>query len=99
MSRARTQRRIEAREAAKDASRRLKLAKLEMGGTAERAIVVPSAAVIEPRAASQACVVCGASVRVKEHTAIHREDVRVVRVYCPACGLRREVFFRIARPH
>ena len=64
MSRSRTQRRRAERAAVKDAARRLKLASLEPGGTGERPISVASASVIEPRASSQPCVVCGESVRV-----------------------------------
>jgi hypothetical protein len=99
MSRARTQRRREAREAVKDAARRLKVAALDVGGSAERPILVASASVIEPKAASQPCVVCGSAVRIEEHVALHEQDLRIVRVLCPACGVRREVFFGIARPH
>lgn len=97
--RARAERRLAEREAEKLARARLRLAALEAGGSPERPIELASASVVEPHAASLPCAACGASgVRVEEHTVRTSADgglVRVVRVYCPRCGVRRDVFFRI----
>ena len=96
--RARTERREAARDAAKLAASRMKLAALEPGGAPDRPIEVTSASIIEPHASSMPCAACGApNVRVDEHVAVTLGDrrVRVTHVVCPRCGSRREVFFRI----
>lgn len=97
--RARSERRLAEREAGKLARARLRLAALEVGGSPERPIELASASVVEPHASSLPCAACGASgVRVEEHAARTMPDgglVRVVRVYCARCGVRRDVFFRV----
>jgi hypothetical protein len=102
--RARTERREAARDAAKTAQARMKLAALEPGGAPDRPIEVTSASIIEPHASSMPCAACGNSgVRVDEHVAktIEGKDgeparrLRVVHAVCPRCGTRREIYFRI----
>ena len=102
--RARTERREAARDAAKLARTRLKLAALEPGGAPDRPIEVTSASIIEPHASSMPCAACGAQgLRVEEHVAVTlggegsepERRLRVVHVVCQRCGTRREVFFRI----
>ena len=101
--RARTQRREAERDARKLAEARRKLAALEAGGSPERPVEVVSASTIEPQAQSTACVVCDApSMRIDEHvvethgaSADGGRRLRVVRVRCPRCGDRREIYFRI----
>lgn len=102
--RPRTERREAARDAAKIARARMKVAALEPGGATDRPIEVTSASVIEPHASSMTCAACGNhGVRVEEHIAQTLEGtdgqparrLRVVHVACPRCGTRREVFFRI----
>jgi len=96
--RARTERREAARAATKLANARLKLATLEPGGGPDRPIEVSSASTVEPHAASMPCGACGATgVRVDEHVAVTVGDarLRVARVQCPRCGVRRDVYFRI----
>jgi hypothetical protein len=102
--RARTERREAERDAAKLARSRMKLAALEAGGGPDRPIEVSSASIIEPHASSMACPACGSpGVRVEEHVAVTLDAgegeparrLRVTRVICPRCGVRREVFFRI----
>lgn len=83
----------------KTAEAALKLAALEPGGAADRPIVVTSASVIEPHAAGQPCVACGAGVRVEEHVAAPTLGLRVVKIRCPRCGVARELYFRIAQPN
>ncbi len=98
--RARAERRLAEREAEKLARARLRLAALEAGGSPERPIELASASVVEPHASSLPCAACGASgVRVEDHSVRTSTDggglVRAVRLYCPRCGVRRDVFFRI----
>ena len=104
--RPRTERREAARDEAKLARVRMKLAALEPGGALERPIEVTSASIIEPHASSMTCAACGnLGVRVEEHVAQTfggtgtgtepARRLRVVHVLCQRCGTRREVFFRI----
>lgn len=95
--RARTERRIAERSAVKDAKAGLRLAALEAGGAADRPIVVHTAAVIEPQASSMPCAACGGGARVEEHRA--ESNLRVVTVRCAQCGVKRDVYFRIAQPN
>ncbi|MBX3230802.1 MAG: hypothetical protein KIT84_01185 [Labilithrix sp.] len=95
--RARTERRTAARSAVKDAHAALRLAALAPGGSADHPLVVTSASVIEPQAASAPCAVCGASTRVEEHRADPALGLRVVHVRCPTCGVARDLYFRIAQ--
>lgn len=97
--RTRTERREREREAVKLAKARLKLAALEVGGAPDRPIDVESASTIEVHAASIPCASCGEQgVRIEEHTAETIDDrrLRVVRLRCPRCGVRRDVYYRIA---
>jgi hypothetical protein len=95
----RSDRRKAARDALKLARARLRLAALEPGGAPEHPIDVVSASTIEPRAASMPCAACGApGVRVEEHEAPPlpaQRGLRVVRVICAQCAVRREIWFRI----
>ncbi len=104
VKRARTERREAARDAAKMARSRMKLAALEPGGASDRPIEVTSASIIEPHASSMPCAACGAQgLRVEEHIAVTLKGdgseperrLRVVHVTCQRCGTRREGFFRI----
>jgi hypothetical protein len=98
---ARTRRREAQREVRKLFEARVKLAALEPGGTAERAIEVPSASVVDVRAAATPCARCGADVRVLDHTAhagAGDTSLRAARVCCKACGHERRLWFRLARP-
>lgn len=103
--RARTERRERARAAVKLAQARLKLASLEAGGAPDRPIEVTSASTVEVHAASMPCGACGElGVRVEEHVAATftsdegERRLRVAKVVCPRCGVRRDVFFRIGTP-
>src|SRR4051812_8535806 len=100
--RPRAERREAARDNAKLARVRMKLAALEPGGASDRPIEVTSASIIEPHASSTTCAACGNhGVRVGEHIARTIEGteseparrLRVVEVICPRCGTRREIFF------
>lgn len=83
------------------AKARMKLAALEAGGAPDRPIDVESASTIEVHAQSTPCASCGEQgVRVEEHTAetIGERRLRVVKVKCPRCGVRRDVYYRIGTP-
>lgn len=93
-----------AREAAKLAQARMKLAALEPGGGPDRPIEVSSASLVEPHASSQPCPACGnGGGRVDEHIAIdwrphdgaEARRLRVAKMVCARCGVRRDVYFRI----
>ncbi len=94
--RARTQRRVEERDARRLVRDRERLAALERGGAAERPIEVPSAAVIEVRARSLPCVQCEGEYDVGEHRS--EGGLRVVAVRCRRCHVGRDLWFRIAPP-
>ncbi len=96
----RTVRREDARSTKKAIEERLALAKIEPGGAPDRAIVVSTAALVEPSARAIPCPVCGSSVRAMSHTAEVREGrrVRVVAVDCSRCGARVERFFDVTAP-
>lgn len=99
-SRKRTQVRADARRTAKDVRDRVRLAELEPGGAPAHPIVVISASLVEPRAASLPCAVCGANARVTEHSAktIDGAPLRLARVMCVMCGFERTIYFGIAPP-
>ena len=49
-----------------------------------------------------ACVACGESTRVEEHTAVTLPDangtprpLRIAHVRCTRCGVRRAIYFRL----
>ena len=73
---------------------REQLAALSPGGSADRAIEVSSAAVIEVRAGAMPCPHCGGLYRVHEHTR-PVPGLRRVDVACRYCGSPRALWFRI----
>lgn len=78
------------------ANARVRLVKLERGGAQERPLEVESASVIEPHALSMRCPACGEQgSRVDEHLATN--GLREVKLLCPWCGVRRELWFRITQ--
>ena len=93
-TRARTERRIEARRQADLVRDREKLARLQTGGAPERPIEVTSASVVEPSARATPCPLCGGALRVDEHAA--EGGLRVVRAACVRCGAPRRIYFRLA---
>jgi predicted Zn finger-like uncharacterized protein len=90
--------RVDAGPAIQDAQRRElareQLAALSPGGSADRAIVVTSAAVIEVRAAALSCPQCAGSYRIHEHTR-PVSGLRRVDVACRRCGTPRTLWFRL----
>lgn len=76
------------------------LLRLEPGGSRERPIEVESASLVEPRAESVHCPVCGSAFAVEEHLALTTGGVRLreARVRCRQCGAQRSLWFRIVGP-
>ncbi|HJL19324.1 MAG TPA: hypothetical protein RMH99_26905 [Sandaracinaceae bacterium LLY-WYZ-13_1] len=84
-----------AREAAIDA--RTEEALGTGGATPDRAVSVRSASVVEARATSDPCVVCGGNVVSEGHAVetFGERRLRVVRLACRRCGHRRPFYVHI----
>jgi predicted RNA-binding Zn-ribbon protein involved in translation (DUF1610 family) len=95
--RARTVRRERARQDVSDARDRERLFRLEPGGSAECPIDVASASVVERRAATFPCPLCGGEHAIDEHAAVSGagQRLREVRLRCHRCGTRRSLWFRL----
>lgn len=80
---------------------REKLALLEPGGSPERPIEVRSASVVEARAEAEACLRCDIPMRCEEHTTLETRTglLRVARLRCPRCGVRRDLYLRIVESY
>ncbi len=61
--------------------------------------MLESASQVEAHARSLPCVRCGGELRLEDHEArfVGGESLRLVRLSCPSCGGKREVWFRLAR--
>jgi predicted Zn finger-like uncharacterized protein len=73
---------------------RERLAAMSRGGSPHNPIAVPSASVVEVRAASLTCPQCGASYRLHDHRA-PAPGIRAVDVACRQCGVARTLWFRL----
>lgn len=91
--RPRTARRVAGRDARRLVRVREQLAELQPGGDASRPLEVPSAVVIEGRAAAIPCPQCEGELRVDDHQ--REAGLRVVTVTCRQCGASRRLWFRI----
>jgi hypothetical protein len=97
---ARTQRRARDRAHAKLARDRDRLARLEPGGAAERPLDVVSPAQVDVMAEARPCPLCAGALRLDQHAAatIGGVRLRVAHVACTACGVRRQLYFRLTEP-
>ncbi len=70
------------------------------GATPDNPVEVTSASVVEARAASETCVVCGERIHVEAHAVerIGGRLLRVVHLACRRCGHRRPFYIHIAEP-
>lgn len=93
-ARKRTERRAVDRDVKKLLAQKDKLAKLEVGGAAERPIHVATASLVDVLARDSKCHRCGGAVRLEEHVA--RAGLRVARVRCSSCGSDRELYFAVS---
>lgn len=97
---ARLLRRLRAREQEKLVHDLERLARLEPGGSPERPIVIDSPAIVDVRAEGKDCPLCGGSLKLEEHAAetFDGARLRVARVACTTCGVKREIYFRLDEP-
>jgi hypothetical protein len=98
--RTRTLRRAVGRASDKLASQRDRLFLLEPGGAPERPIEISSPALVEPKARGLSCPRCEVPFHVEAHRAPTAFGVRLreAQVYCPRCGVRRSLWFRLVGP-
>ncbi len=81
----------------KEIAEREKLAAATPGGTSTNPVVVSSAAVIEGRARSTPCPLCGGELELRRHDA-GVADLRIVQLTCRLCHTPRTLYFRIDVP-
>lgn len=95
--RPRAERREAERALTKLLAARERLFQLQVGGSADRPLLIPSAAVVEGHAESLPCPRCAGRHQVTEHVAVkvaeHR--LREARLTCRQCGTRRSFWFQI----
>jgi predicted Zn finger-like uncharacterized protein len=73
---------------------REKLAALSPGGSRERPIGIPSAAVVDTRVRNAQCPQCTGEYKLVEHRSAG-PGLREVEVRCVMCGTPRTLWFRI----
>lgn len=95
--RPRTAKREQARDARKLVRAKQQLARLEQGGAPEHPIFVETPAVIETRARSVPCPLCGGPLRGQEQRAeaLGERRLRVVDARCQTCGASNTLWFQI----
>jgi len=76
------------------------LASRKAGGSAARPIDIESAAQVEPLAGQGDCPLCEGPLALMEHAAETHDGVRlrVARLRCGRCGVRRARYFRLRGP-
>jgi hypothetical protein len=74
-----------------------RLARLAPGGAPERPIEIASPAQLEPITQAMTCPLCPGALGLEEHAAETHDGVRlrVGRLRCVECGVRRPVYFRL----
>jgi hypothetical protein len=75
-----------------------RLAILAPGGSPERPVELESPAQVEPVAGATPCPLCGETLALEEHAAETHAGrrLRVARVRCIGCGVRRALYFVLA---
>ena len=96
--RPRTERRVRERAARELVRDRQKLAALLPGGSPERPIDVPSAAVIPLRARGTPCPLCDGELHIEHESAQSRGGrlLHATHVACARCGVGRVLWFHVA---
>jgi hypothetical protein len=96
-TRPRSERRERERALSKLQNAREQLFRLELGGSAQRPLLVVSSAVVEAHAESVPCPRCDGKQGVLEHVAVTVSGARVreVRLRCRQCASERSMWFRI----
>lgn len=74
-----------------------RLAELAPGGAPARPLPVVSPAQVDVIAGATPCPLCRGVLRLDEHASETRDGarLRVARVACTTCGVRRELWFRL----
>jgi hypothetical protein len=77
-----------------------RLATLAPGGTPDRPLELASPAQVEPVATATPCPLCEGRLLLEEHAAETHggRRVRVARVRCATCGVRRALYFALPPP-
>ncbi len=77
------------------------LTELTAGGSPERALDIATPAVVEAHALGHPCQVCGAAVRLVDHSVLVMDGARLRRAEtrCPTCGHERSWYFRLLPPN
>jgi hypothetical protein len=75
-----------------------RLWQLSPGGAPDRPIPIESPAQVEPRAEATRCPLCERTMAVEAHEAVAFEGelLRVARLRCGDCGMRRAQYFRLS---
>jgi hypothetical protein len=75
-----------------------RLARLAPGGAPDRPLPIASPAQVEVIAGARPCPLCDGALRVEDHAAetVGGVRLRIARVVCTACGVRRSVYFTLA---
>ena len=96
--RKRTARRAQDRAREKTVRDLERLFQLGPGGSPERPIVIASPSEVEVQARSLPCPICGAELRVEDHTAetVGTARLRVAKVVCGGCRAARRIYFQLA---
>ena len=94
---ARTERRVRARAHEALVHDLERLARLAPGGAPDRPIAIASPAQLEPMVQAMPCPLCQGALGLEEHAAETHDGtrLRVARLRCVECGVRREVYFRL----
>jgi hypothetical protein len=95
--RPRASRRKGERELRKTLRERERLAELAPGSSPERAIAVTTPAVVEGRAQSTPCPLCGGQLDLEDHSAELRGEVslRALHCRCRSCHTPRTIWFKL----
>ena len=98
--RARAARREQERQLKKGVRQRERVAVAAPAGSPEQALSVSSASVVEIRARAMPCPQCGGAFDIEAHEADVRDGdlLRVVRVTCRLCHVRRKLWFKVEPP-
>ncbi len=78
-----------------------RLARLAPGGAPDRPLPIDTPPLVDVMAVATPCPLCGGGFRLDEHAAETVDGVRlrVARVACTTCGIRRAIYFRLREPH
>lgn len=75
-----------------------RLAGLSIGGAPERPFKITAPSEVEVHVESAKCPLCEGRLKLEEHAAetIEGSRLRIARVVCDRCGVRRAIYFQLA---